>query len=304
MASVSAFVPAANGDSNQSGVSWGALFAGAAAAAALSYVLVVLGFALGLSAVSPWGQGQGAQATTIGIATILWLTFTQIAASAVGGYLAGRLRVKWTAIHTDEVFFRDTAHGFLSWAIATLAVAVFLAGAVGAIVSGGASLAGSALAGTGSAAATAAAKAAPGAGDPSAYFVDTLFRAQPSATSPAPDDRAARAEAVRIFAADIRNGSLSADDKRYLGQMVAARTGLAQPEAEQRVDTAFKDLQKSLETAKTKAKQAADEARKVTAGLSLWMVFSLFCGAFCASVAAIFGGRRRDSHAVLVESRP
>ena len=302
MASVSAVASAANNDSNQSGVSWSALFAGAAGAAALSYVLVVLGFALGLSSVSPWGQG--AQAATIGIATILWLTFTQIAASAVGGYLAGRLRVKWTAIHSDEVFFRDTAHGFLSWAIASLAVAAFLASAVSAIVSGGAAVAGTALSGTGSAAMAAVSKAAPGASDPSAYFVDTLFRTQPSASPSAPDDRAARAEAVRIFATDIPHGSLTDEDKHYLGQVVAARTGLAPADAEQRVDTVFKALQQSLDSAKTKAKQAADEARKVATGLSLWMVFSLFCGAFCASVAAVFGGRRRDSHAVLVQSLP
>ncbi|MFD2271336.1 hypothetical protein ACFS07_10010 [Undibacterium arcticum] len=112
-------------DANASGVSWGAIFAGAAAAAALSLILVILGFGLGLSAVSPWAN-NGASATTIGMSTILWIAFTQIAASGLGGYLAGRLRVKWANVHGDEVYFRDTAHGFFAWAVASLATAAFL----------------------------------------------------------------------------------------------------------------------------------------------------------------------------------
>ena len=136
-------------ETGRSGVSWAAIIAGAAAAAALSYVLIILGFGLGLSSVSPW-SGSGADAGTIGIATILWLAFTQIAAAGMGGYLAGRLRVKWSYLIDDEVYFRDTAHGFLSWAVASLVVAVFLASAVGNVLSGGAKVAGSALSGIGS----------------------------------------------------------------------------------------------------------------------------------------------------------
>ena len=113
-------------DVNLPGVSWAAVLAGAAGAAALSYALVILGFGLGLSSVSPWAAA-GASATTIGVATILWLTLTQIAASSLGGYIAGRLRVKWPTVHTDEVYFRDTAHGFLAWALATVIVAALFA---------------------------------------------------------------------------------------------------------------------------------------------------------------------------------
>src|ERR1700709_540767 len=118
-------VPRVSSDTSQSAVSWAAIFVGAAAAAALSLVLVILGFGLGLSSVSPWSN-VGATAGTIGIATILWITFTQFAASGVGGYLAGRLRIKWAALHTDEVYFRDTAHGFMAWAAASLGTPPFL----------------------------------------------------------------------------------------------------------------------------------------------------------------------------------
>jgi len=140
-----------------SAVSWGAILAGAAGAAALALILLILGMGLGLSSVSPWSS-QGASATTIGVATILWLTFTQLAASGMGGYLAGRLRTKWAAVPMDEVYFRDTAHGFLAWAVATLVTAALLTSAITSIVSGGAQ-AGASVAG-GAAAAGAAATAA------------------------------------------------------------------------------------------------------------------------------------------------
>ena len=119
-----------------SAVSWGAIVAGAAAAAALSLIMLMLGIGLGLSSVSPWAH-HGVSAATFGVSAILWITFSQIVASGMGGYLAGRLRTRWLAVHTDEVYFRDTAHGFLAWAFASLATAALLTSEIGAIVSGG-----------------------------------------------------------------------------------------------------------------------------------------------------------------------
>jgi len=119
-------------DLNNPGVSWGAVLAGAAAAAALSFILLILGVGLGLSSVSPWSFN----ATAIGASTIAWLAFMQLAASGIGGYMAGRLRVKWSDIHTDEVHFRDTAHGLLAWAVATLVTVAILAGGTRAVLSG------------------------------------------------------------------------------------------------------------------------------------------------------------------------
>ena len=100
--------------SSRSAVSWGAVFAGAAAAAALSLILLLLGTGLGLSSVSPWAS-EGVDASTFGVSSIIWITFMQLAASAVGGYLAGRLRTKWTGVHNDEVYERaiDTQIGRL-----------------------------------------------------------------------------------------------------------------------------------------------------------------------------------------------
>lgn len=118
-----------------SAVSWGAIVAGAAAGAALSLILLILGVGLGLSAVSPW-VNEGITAERFGMSTIIWLSITQLLSSALGGYLAGRLRTKWVDIHNDEVYFRDTAHGFLAWAVASLATAVLLTSVIGAILGG------------------------------------------------------------------------------------------------------------------------------------------------------------------------
>lgn len=109
--------------SGASAMSWSAIVAGAVGAIAITLTLVALGSAFGLASVSPW-PGLGAKASTFAIGTGIWLIVTQWISALVGGYLAGRLRTRWTGLHTDEVFFRDTAHGFLTWATATVIVAL------------------------------------------------------------------------------------------------------------------------------------------------------------------------------------
>lgn len=289
----------------RSAVSWGAIFAGAAAAGALSLILLLLGTGLGLSTVSPWAA-EGIDAGTFGVSSILWITFMQLAASAIGGYLAGRLRTKWVAVHTDEVYFRDTAHGFLAWAVATLGTAALLTSVVGSIVSGGvqatATVAGTVTNAAVSGAAMGTSVAAPGGADASMdYFVDSLFRpdAESGGGGGFEEDRpeqaaAAAAEVARIFANGVRAGTLPDEDVRYVGQVVAERTDLTQPEAEQRVRQAFARLQTTLDEAEIAAREAADTAREASAYAALWLFISLLIGAFVASWMATFGGRQRD----------
>ena len=259
-------------EAHSSGVSWAAVIGGAFVTAALSLILLALGAGLGLSSVSPWSN-IGASASTIGIAAVVWLLAMQLIASTMGGYLAGRLRVRWSRIHDDEVFFRDTAHGFLSWSLATVLTAAFLASAAASIV--------------GSAAQAASGPAAIQANDGyDAYYVDTLFRTNhPGAI---PIDAAVRAEAGRIFAISMVSNGASSADTTYLAQVVAAKTGLSQPEAEKRVS----DLT-------AQSRQAIDTARKTAAHVSLWIFIALLVGAFSASCAATIGGRQRD-HVVVV----
>jgi hypothetical protein len=261
--------PSVKNEVPSSGVSWPAVFAGAFAAAALWLILLALGTGIGLSSVSPWSN-MGASASAIGIGAIVWLIVTQIIAAAIGGYLAGRLRTKWVNIHTDEVYFRDTAHGFLVWAVGLVITAAFLASAATSMVGGGAPLG----------AITSGKATTAQASDPNAYFVDTLFR---SVRPVNPNDASMRAEAGSIFANALRQKDVPAPDKTYLGQLVAARTGLSQTDAEQRVSDVL-----------TQARQAADTARKAVAHSLYWTFLALLIGAFCASFAATIGGRQRD----------
>jgi hypothetical protein len=288
-----------------SAVSWGAILAGAAAAAALSLILLILGVGLGLSSVSPWTQ-VGVSATTFGITTILWITFTQLAASGMGGYLAGRLRTKWISVHTDEVYFRDTAHGFLAWAVASLATAALLGSVIGSIigtgVQAGATAAGGAVAATAATAAGAAAGETSKTGEGEmGYFVDSLFRRSPdtstaaegAAVAPA-DSAPPTAEVVRIFTANARADALPPEDVRYLAQVVSQRTGMSQQDAERRVTETYSRMQAKIRDLANETKAAADTARKASSYAALWLFISLLIGAFVASWAATFGGRQRD----------
>jgi len=314
----------------ESAVSWGAIIAGAVAAAALSLVLLILGVGLGLSSVSPWSF-DGVSKETFGWTSVAWLTFTALAASGLGGYLAGRLRTKWTNLHGDETYFRDTAHGFVSWAVATLLTAGLLTSAIGGVLGAGAKVAGA----TAGAAATTAAAAGAGAGAAGMgpqegdmeYWVDSLFRnasTNPPPAPPAPpmgapmdpaagprdaamppprpmpgnervgDRREVRAEVNRIVVSSLQSEGLDPADKQYLAQLIARETGMTQAEAEARVTDVQTRMRAALEDAKNTAKTAADDARKATAYAALWLFITLLIGAFFASLSATWGGRRRD----------
>jgi hypothetical protein len=254
------------------GVSWGAIAAGAVVAAALSLALIALGVGLGLSAISPW-SGSGASATTFKIGSGVYLAVVAVLASTVGGYLAARLRTKWTTLNPNEVFFRDTAHGLITWAFATVLSAAALGSATTSIVGATAH----SLVGASSQA------AAPGPVDGA---VDLLFRSSvPAGASAQSVTRAeARAEMTRLFASKLSDGGdLSSEDRAYAARVVAAQTGLSPADAEKRVSEVIIETKRSLDT-----------ARRSAAQLSLWLTASLFLGAFAATLAAVEGGQLRD----------
>lgn len=306
-------------------VSWAAVFAGAAVAAAMSLILLLLGTGFGLSSVSPWSF-EGVSAETFGWTAIAWISFTSLIASGLGGYISGRLRTRWASLHSDEAFFRDTAHGLLAWCVATLFTAALLTSTIAAILSTGAKAGAAATVGLAQTAVVAGAASAGVAAtrvdeardtDEISYFVDSMLRpaAPPStvaAPAPVSADAAAdlttaptpsrvepvsppiRAEALLIVSNSLRTDSLSAADTRYLGRLVAERSGLTQQEAEARVTETRVRLQAALDEASNTAKSAAEEARKAAAYTSLWLFITLLMGAFAASLMATFGGRQRD----------
>jgi hypothetical protein len=257
-----------------SAINWAAVAAGTFANAALTLLLLAFGAGMGFSAISPWSD-SGVSMTTFHIGTGLYLIVMAMLASTIGGYLAGRLRTRWTAVHSDEVFFRDTAHGFLAWACAAVLSAAVLGAAGTAIVSG--------------AAAGLAQRSANDEG-PVAIYVDQLFRpatGAPAANQPAAD-QTTRTEVARLLMRNFRDRTdPSAADRAYLNQVVAAPTGLAPADAEKRVNDVL-----------AQAKSDLDKARSAAAKLALWLTAALLAGALASSLAAIEGGQLRDRNLV------
>jgi hypothetical protein len=285
----------ASSESAASAVSWGAIVAGAVVTSALSLALLMLGAGIGLVSVSPWSNNN-LSVTTFGILAAAWFIAVQLFASGVGGYLAGRLRTRWVSVHTDEVYFRDTAHGLIVWGVGAIVVAAWLlTSGAASVVSGTARAGGTALEAAGTAVAGPAAQAAGQAaseGSSAVYFTDMLFRADHPDTSS--DPAAARAEVGRILVTDALSGEMPAADKAYIAQVVAARTGLSQADADKRVSEVVEQAKNAKNKAIDEAKAAADAARKTGVYVALWAFISLLIGAFSASFMATVGGRVRD----------
>ena len=262
-------------ESNTSAVSWAAIVAGAVVAAATSLVLALVVAGVDLASVSPW-PGSGASARSITAVSAIAVVIIQWLSAAIGGYLTGRLRTKWTATHTHEVFFRDTANGLIAWALATVLVAVTLGSGA------------SSLLGTGAHAAAGAAAAASPAGSSnsalSPYALDTLFRTAPGA-EPKATAGGVREETSHILAEGLVKGEVATADRNYVAQLVAAQTGVSDADAQRRVDDVINRLRAD-----------ADAARHASEMAAIFAALSLIVGAFIAAVSAAFGGGLRDQH--------
>jgi hypothetical protein len=270
-------------ESPVSAASWPAIFAGAIAAIAASLILAALGTGFDLASISPWPR-TGASATTFKVMTAIWLIVMQWLSAALGGYITGRLRTKWVNTHSDEVFFRDTAHGFVTWALATVVGAAVLASAVGTATEKGVEAAASVTS-------SATKGVATSVGDSvTPYDVDRLLRSPAATKNVSEADE--KAEVSRILTKGISTGDISAEDRDYLNKLVAARAGISESDAQKRVDEVIA-AEKEMEL---KTRQAADVARKATAATSIFMGLSMLIGAFIASAAAALGGRLRDLH--------
>jgi hypothetical protein len=252
------------------GISWAAVLAGAVASCALTLVLLSLGAGLGFSVVSPWPH-SGVSATTFEIGTGLYFIVMAMISSALGGYLAGRLRNRWVGVEPTEVHFRDTAHGFLAWALASVFGAILLASPATSLLGGATS---------GAVQAVSSSQAT----GPTDGYVDTLLRPNnPSAENTA-NVVDTRRELARLLTADFRNGGEpSTADRSYIAKVVAARTGLSPADADKRVSDVIAQVKMDL-----------DKARKAAMQLAIWLTLSLFIGAFSAALAATEGGGRRD----------
>jgi hypothetical protein len=235
-----------------SAASWPAIIAGAFVAAGASLILLALGSGLGLASVSAWG--------TFAMKTAIWLIVMQWVSAGLGGYIAGRLRTRWIGTHIHEVFFRDTAHGLVTWAVATVVVAAVIGGSL-------TSMTGARAHGDNSTSPFAS------------YGIDKLFRPAHGADVQGAND--SRLEAGHIMASAIATGGIADADKMYLANVVSAKAGISQVDAQKRVDDWV---------------SSAESARKAAAHASIYTALSLLIGAFIASVSAVLGGRLRDEH--------
>lgn len=249
--------PATTSVAGISAVSWSAILAGAAVASAVSLLLFVLAAGLDLASFSLATLRHGS--ATLTVMAAITLVVTQWIASGLGGYITGRLRTRWTGTHTHEVFFRDTAHGFITWAVATLFMAVGLGSAVSSLI--GADLRGGA--------ALAAAPAAPAPATPRAAVV--VVESSPQAEPTAPDT----ADGMQLVLPPQQ-------PRPYVTQLVLAQDPFVQAPTER--------------TQSTNGGAMRDPERKEAALSSLLTALSMLVGAFIAGVSAAIGGRLRDEH--------
>src|SRR6476659_8680833 len=272
--------PAAVGSSF---VAWGAVVAGAFLAAAISFVLLTFGAAIGLSATSPW-PNSGVSAKVIASIAVFWAMAQQIGAFMAGGYVAGRMRSRWHETG-HEADFRDGLHGGLVWAVGVVIGAALFLSTAGSVAKTGAETAGGAAAAA------------------SASNLDSMLRpttvaqagTPPAATPPASQPTTSRprtaasadetrAEMSRLLSSAVATGSLSGESRAYLVQIVAQRAGIPQQEAERRVDQAF-----------NAAREAADKARRAGILTGFVTAASLVLSLGAAWWAAVRGGNHRDN---------
>lgn len=261
-------------------VDWPAIIGGIVLASGVSVVLLTFGAALGLSFTAV-ADRPGSHVIGMGIAVGLWFIWVQVSSFMAGAYLTGRLRRRFHDSTEHESDVRDGAHGLLVWGGAIIVGALIATSGLGAVTGAVGSAAGTAV--------TAAARTV----DPNGYFADSLLRPAPGsaltstgATAPSGD---VNAEVMRILS-NAGSDEVSADDKAYLGQVVAVRTGLSEADANARVDAVLNNYYE----ARTKVADAAETARKVGIISAFLIAASLLVSAAGAYWAATAGGNHRD----------
>lgn len=263
----------------QSYLQWGPIIGGAVLATAISTILTIFGSAVGLSLVSADFE-RSTSATALVVAGTLWAVWITVSSCAAGGYVAGRMRQPVLDATSEERGIRDGAHGLLVWALGALLITAIATSSL----FGAARTAASGVATAGAGAAMLISQQA----DPMGSALDSLMRT----TGGANVTPAERDEASRILVTALANNRLEAADREYLSSRLAARAGIAQPEAEKRVDDALAKLTQAKET----AKQAAERARKIAVLTAFMTAAALLVGAAAAWWAAGLGGEHRDEN--------
>jgi hypothetical protein len=247
---------------------WTPSWVGAIVAAALSFVLLAFGAALGLAVASPSSSWRDTSAV-LTLLSGLWLLLTALASFGLGGYLAGRLRIPLRPHTREEVEFRDGIHGLLVWAMAVL-IGALLTVAVSSAISAGR-----------------ATDAKSSTSEPLfALELDQLFRSDRKPTDAG--DPELRAQAARIISSGLGHRTMASEDRAYLVRLVETRTGLAATDADNRVTQIV-----------NKSRDAVAKARRSAVIVAFMVGASLVLGAAVAWLAAAAGGQHRDGSIAL-----
>lgn len=273
-------------------VDWPAIFAGTIFATAISFVLLTFGSALGLSLASPY-EGSGMSLFWFSIVAALWLLWVQISSFIAGGYLTGRLRRRKHDATEDESDIRDGSHGLIVWALGAL-LGAFIA-VMG--ISGMASTAANSISTIAAGGAGAAAEGEDPLSGAYDLLVDRFLRSGDPAAPPVSAE--ARDEIGRVLTTAVLDGALNDADRQYLATTIAARAGLDEAQAQQRVDALLADAQ----AAEAEARQAAETARKVAMIAAFVTAASFLVSAVGAYYGATLGGNHRDNQIVFADWR-
>lgn len=278
-------------------VDWPAILGAVIVSSASTMLLGAAGVALGLAAVSPWNYNNSSP-TAMTVAAAAWFALSALYAGAVGGYIVGRLRKPALDTTADERSNRDGLNALVAWGFGLLLTAALTTSILGSAARTAATAAGQA---TGPALSDAIKASSNEAGDFVGYYVDRVLRTSGSAAtagaSGTPND--AKTEVARVLTHSLASGGLSDADRADLEKIVARQAGLSDADAKARVNQMISDANDAYNKAAAAVKQAADQARKITASITTWFVIVSLLAAILAWYAGVIGGRHRDEKLVV-----
>lgn len=283
-------------DEERSSIDWPAAFAAVVISAATLCVLTAFGAAIGFASVSPWSPNPSASTLVVG--TAAWFALIILYAGGQGGYIVGRLRRPLSDVTRDEQSTRDGINGLVVWALGLILSSVLAAYVFTQSVSKVADVTAQAV---GPALSETVKQATGRATDFASYYVDRALRtgAVPADNkNPPAATEDVRPQITQLLLRSL-DGTLSQEDRKYLEQVVAQRTGLSEADAKTRVDQMINDGSAAYQKAVTDAKTVAEQARKAAIETTTWFAIVSMLAGLLSWFAAEIGGRHRDAKQVI-----
>lgn len=253
-------------------MSWGAIFAGATVVIAVQLLLDLLGAGVGAAAMNPQQGQQSGQGLAIGAA--VWFVVSSIVSLFVGGWTAGRL----AGIPNKQ---DGALHGFVIWALASLALVYMLSTAVGGLLGGAASMLGqtASLVGRGAQAATPAVT----------NVIGQATGVTPEKVQAEAGDIGRDPNFQAFVVGVIRNGQVTPQDHQALANLLVERRHMSMQEANATIDRWQGQIAQGVQQTKQTATQAANTAASGVSKGAFGSFFALLFG-LAAAVAGSWVG--------------